>query len=49
MLEYIGQGSAAKAIVDATTQIIAEGKRVTYDLGGTTGTMGMAQAIADLI
>jgi isocitrate dehydrogenase (NAD+) len=49
MLEYIGQESAAQAIVDATTKVIAEGKRVTYDLGGTTGTMGMAQAIADLI
>ncbi len=46
MLEYIGQKSAGKAIFDATTQVVAEGKQVTYDLGGTAGTREMAQAIA---
>jgi isocitrate dehydrogenase (NAD+) len=49
MLEYIGQKSASKAIFDATMKVVGEGKHVTYDLGGTAGTMGMAQAIADLI
>jgi isocitrate/isopropylmalate dehydrogenase len=27
-------------------KVIAEGKQVTYDLGGTAGTKEMAQAIA---
>jgi isocitrate dehydrogenase len=46
MLEYIGQKSAGQAIFDATMNVVAEGRNVTYDLGGTTGTRGMAQAIA---
>ncbi len=46
MLEYLGQGSAGKAIVEATTKVLAEREHVTYDLGGTAGTREMAQAIA---
>ncbi len=46
MLEYIGQKTAGQAIFDATMKVVAEGSNVTYDLGGTTGTRGMAQAIA---
>jgi len=46
MLEYIGQKSAGKAIFDATTRVVSEGKHVTYDLGGTAGTREMANAIA---
>ncbi|MDA4122350.1 MAG: isocitrate/isopropylmalate dehydrogenase family protein [Thaumarchaeota archaeon] len=46
MLEYIGEKSAGKAIFEATTKVVAEGKVVTYDLGGSSGTTAMAQAIA---
>ena len=49
MLEYIGEPEAGKAIAEATMKVISEGKNVTYDLGGTTGTKGMAQAIAALL
>jgi isocitrate dehydrogenase len=46
MLEYLGQKSAGKAIFDATERVVAEGRDVTYDLGGSAGTRAMAQAIA---
>jgi isocitrate dehydrogenase len=46
MLQYIGEEKQGKAVFDATMKVIAEGKQVTYDLGGTAGTKEMAQAIA---
>lgn len=46
MLEYVGEKDAAKAIFEATEQVIAEGKAVTYDLGGSASTSQMADAIA---
>jgi isocitrate dehydrogenase (NAD+) len=46
MLDYIGESKAGKAISEATAKVIAEGKDVTYDMGGSAGTKGMAQAIA---
>jgi isocitrate dehydrogenase len=46
MLEYIGETEAGRAISEATIEVISEGKDVTYDLGGSTGTRGMARAIA---
>jgi len=49
MLEYLGEKSAGKAIFDATMRVVAEGKALTYDLGGTAGTMEMARAIAALV
>ncbi|RJP30231.1 MAG: isocitrate/isopropylmalate dehydrogenase family protein [Actinobacteria bacterium] len=45
MLHYIGEEEAANRIYDATTAVIAEGKTVTYDLGGEAGTSDMADAI----
>ena len=45
MLHYIGEEEAAQRIYDATTAVIAEGKTVTYDLGGEAGTSQMADAI----
>ena len=35
------------AIFKATEQVIAEGKHVTYDLGGSASTSEMAEAIAE--
>jgi isocitrate/isopropylmalate dehydrogenase len=47
MLRYIGETKAAEKIESATRKIIAEGRTVTYDLGGSAGTSEMAKAIAD--
>jgi len=47
MLEYLGEKKKADAIFDATREVIAEGKNVTYDLGGSATLSAMAGAIAD--
>jgi isocitrate dehydrogenase (NAD+) len=46
MLDHIGERDAAERVVSAVSQVIAEGRDVTYDLGGSAGTMEMAGAIA---
>ncbi len=46
MLEYIGEKVAAEKIFQAVKEVIAEGKTVTYDLGGTSKTSEMAEAVA---
>jgi len=48
MAEYLGESDIKKAIFDATDQVINEGKVVTYDLGGNSGTKEMAEAIANV-
>ena len=48
MAEYLGEPDIKKAIFEATDQIINEGKVVTYDLGGNSGTKEMAEAIANV-
>ncbi|MCL5883424.1 MAG: isocitrate/isopropylmalate family dehydrogenase, partial [Actinobacteria bacterium] len=45
MLSYMGEGEAAERVKTAVKKVIAEGKNVTYDLGGTAGTSEMADAI----
>lgn len=47
MLEYLGEIEAAARIHRATAAVIAEGRDVTYDLGGAATTSGMAEAIVD--
>ena len=46
MLEHLGEDEAARRMEQAIADVVAEGKDVTYDLGGTAGTSGMAAAIA---
>jgi isocitrate/isopropylmalate dehydrogenase len=46
MLDWLGEGEKAKAIEDATAEVIREGKVRTYDMGGTSTTLDMANAIA---
>ncbi len=46
MLDYIGQKEASRAIFEATEQVIADGKSVTYDLGGEATTQRMAEAVS---
>ena len=45
MLRYIGEGAAADRIDAALAAVLREGKEVTRDLGGQTGTRGMTRAI----
>ncbi len=49
MLDHIGEKDAAQKVVSAVARVIKEGREVTYDLGGASGTMEMAKAIARLI
>jgi len=49
MLHHIGEREAADKVFAATRDVIAEGKHVTYDLGGTAGTSQMADAILNKI
>ena len=46
MLEHLGEAEAAQRLYGAVAAVIAEGKQVTYDLGGHAGTQEMAAAIA---
>ena len=46
LLDHLGEAAAARRMQDAIAAVIAEGKDVTYDLGGTAGTSGMAAAVA---
>lgn len=46
MLDYIGEAEAADKLLKAVKKTIREGRKVTYDLGGTATTMEMAEEIA---
>ena len=46
LLDHLGEDEAARRMEGAIAAVIAEGKDVTYDLGGSAGTSGMAAAIA---
>lgn len=46
MLDYLGELDMARRLENAVAAVIAEGKARTYDMGGTTTTSGMAEAIA---
>lgn len=45
MLEHLGEKEAAARIRKAILAVLAEGKYLTYDLGGSAGTSDMADAI----
>ncbi len=45
MLRHLGEQAAAERVEDAIRAVIAEGRTVTYDLGGTAGTSEFADAI----
>jgi isocitrate dehydrogenase (NAD+) len=47
MLDYLGEKKKSEAIFKATQEVIAEGKYVTYDLGGTARLSKMADAVAE--
>jgi len=45
MLKHLGERDKADRIERAIARIVAEGKARTYDMGGTTTTSGMADAV----
>lgn len=45
MLEHLGEKEKARKLERAVARIIAEGKTITYDLGGNAGTREMGEAI----
>jgi isocitrate/isopropylmalate dehydrogenase len=47
MLEWLGEIDKAAQIEGAVAAVIAEGSVRTYDMGGDSGTLDMAQAVAD--
>ena len=49
LLEHLGESEAAARMQAAIADVIAEGKEVTYDLGGRAGTQAMAAAVAGRI
>ena len=49
LLEHLGEEAAAKRIEAALRSVIAEGRRVTPDLGGTASTQAMADAVAERV
>jgi isocitrate dehydrogenase (NAD+) len=49
MLSHLGEPKAARALFEGVREVIGEGKRVTYDLGGTSGTKDMGEAIGERV
>ena len=49
MLEHLGQKEATGMVMAALSKVVAEGKTLTRDLGGTSGTTEVAAAIAEAI
>ena len=47
MLDWLGESKKAVALEAAVAQVIKEGKVRTYDMGGSSTTLQMAQAIAE--
>jgi isocitrate dehydrogenase (NAD+) len=45
LLRHIGQQAAAERVEEAIWSVLAEGRTVTYDLGGTAGTSDFADAV----
>jgi isocitrate dehydrogenase (NAD+) len=46
MLRHLGEVAAADAVETAVRDVIAEGRTVTHDLGGTTGTREFGEVVA---
>jgi 3-isopropylmalate dehydrogenase len=47
MLDWLGETETGRALEGAIADTIAEGRMRTYDMGGDSSTLDMAQAIAD--
>jgi len=49
MLKYLGENKAADRVEKAVVKVLEEGKYLTRDLGGNTGTIEYAEAVIDAI
>jgi isocitrate dehydrogenase (NAD+) len=49
MLKYLGESKAADRVEKAVVKVLEEGKYLTRDLGGNTGTIEYAKAVIDAI
>jgi isocitrate dehydrogenase (NAD+) len=49
MLDHLGEEDAARRVRAAVHVVLAEGKKLTRDLGGTAGTTEIAEAIASRV
>ena len=49
MLKYLGESKAADRVEKAVVKVLEEGKYLTRDLGGNTGTIEYAEAVIDAI
>jgi len=49
MLQHIGQQEAAERVLAGVSEVIGEGRVVTYDIGGDARTSEMASAIVSAI
>ncbi len=49
MLDHLGHAEAARAVVGAIERLVAEGKLLTRDLGGTASTVEVGKAIEALL
>jgi isocitrate/isopropylmalate dehydrogenase len=47
MLDWLGESTIARALEKAIADVIEEGKVRTYDLGGDSGTLDVARAVAE--
>jgi isocitrate dehydrogenase (NAD+) len=49
MLKYLGMNECASRIMEAVRDVIADGKYLTYDLGGSAGTQEVSDAVVEKI
>jgi len=49
MFGYLGETAVSSLIEQAVTDVLLEGKVRTYDIGGTSSTTEMADAISEKI
>ncbi|GMQ81483.1 MAG: isocitrate/isopropylmalate family dehydrogenase [Rhodothermia bacterium] len=49
MLRHLGETNAADAVAKGLTEIYTEGRYLTVDLGGSTGTMEFAEKLAERV
>jgi isocitrate/isopropylmalate dehydrogenase len=47
MLEWLGEHEIATRVKQAVADVIAEGQARTYDMGGSSSSTQVAEAIAD--
>ena len=47
MLRHLGETEAADRVANAVNEVLVEGRKLTYDLGGKVGTSEMAAAIVE--